>query len=115
MAVGMLKVKLAHAPWFIGWRPGNYQSLLQRERMRGINFGWRRHPPTHPNATGVIVSHVLRRCAAARALSALAEKYLDFSVAHATKVRRIAPVPGFRPAKLFKPGKTLRDVGDVEN
>lgn len=115
MAVGMSDATLAHAPRFIRGRPGHCQATLEGERMRRINFSRRRHPPTHPNPTRVIVAHVPRHWAAARSLAVLAEEDLAFAAAYAAEARRIAQVPTFLPAKSLKPGETLRDVGDVEN
>src|SRR6476659_2011662 len=111
MAVRMLDVALTDAPRFIRRRPGNGHTLRQGELVGCIYFGRRVYPPAHPHATGIIIeTQMPRRGTAARALSILAKKYLDFSAAYAAKACRIAPIPAFLPAKLFKPGETLRDI-----
>ena len=80
MAVGMHDVTLPDAPGFIHRRLGHYHVLLQRELITGIDLGWRRQKPTHPNPTR-IVSHVPRHRATARSLAVLAEEDLAFSTA----------------------------------
>src|SRR5438309_1818883 len=107
MAVRMPEVELSDIPGFVRRRPGHDQPMLQRELICRINLGRRRQPPGHPNPARVVVARVLRHRAATRTLGVLAKEYLAFAAAHAPESRRVAPVPAFLPAKLFKPGETL--------
>src|SRR3989442_6067285 len=88
--------------------------MLQRELIRRIDVGGRREPPTHPNAAGLVVAHILRYWATTRSLAVLTKKNLIVSTAYRAKIRRLAPIPGFLPAELRKPRETLLDVRDVK-
>src|SRR5260370_20901901 len=88
--------------------------MLKREVICCINFSRGCQPPTHPNAASLVVAHVLRHWAATRSLSMLTKKNLRLAAAYRAQGRRFTPVPGFLPAELFKPCKTLLDVRDAK-
>src|SRR6266446_2453944 len=115
MAVGMPDVTFTNTPWFVSGRHGCDQALVQSELIRRINLCRRRHPPTHPHPTSVIVPSVPRHRAAARSLAVLAKEDFAITTAHAAKGRRVAPIPAFLPAKLLEPGKALFNIGNVKN
>src|SRR5215510_3543452 len=110
----MTQVELAHVPRLIRWRHRHCHSVFQRELIRFINCGRRFQPPTHPHASGFIITDEFWHWASARTLRALAQKDFRFSVAHCAKGRRVAPIPSLLPAKLFKPFEGLGDICDVE-
>src|ERR1051325_9249397 len=105
MAVRVSNVTLTDIPGHVcRWKWSN-DTELQSEFGDGINLGWRRHPPAHPHAPGLIVPGLVRHRTTARALAVLAEKDLSLAADDGAEGWWITPSPMLLPAQLLKPRK----------
>src|SRR4051794_22689181 len=112
MSVGMADVHLAHAPRFVGRRPGDLDSLFDAVAMDGIDVV---DPDRHPDALVLVIVHSERRgnvALAATALAVLTEENLAVAGKDPAERRRTAPIPTLLPPEPLEPFEALDDVGD---
>src|SRR5712692_6838435 len=104
MPIRVAHVHLAHAPWHVGRRPRDFESLSQAPLVERVHVI---HYDHHPRALvgGFVAFRAeghLDGALATPALTVLAEEDLVFAGADSTEVRRIAPVPCFSSTRASR-------------
>src|SRR5688572_4464176 len=99
MTIRVTHVHLADAPWHVGRRPRDVETLLAAVPMDGVDIV---HPDRHPDTlvgrlVAVGTEGHLHTTVATAALGALTQEDLAPAGANAPEGGRLAPVPSFLP------------------